>query len=469
MVALQNYGNFQPVAPNKSFAETLQLIQTLGQMGDQRDARVMRDQAVQAAQAQAQAEAMRQAELRDALATAHRAPTAENYMRLSDLHAQYNPDKAKAFRESWSTLDTARQQETFRESVNMLTALETNPEIGIAKIQEQIEAATNAGDTEGAKKYQTLLGLIQTGPAGVQAVKDSLVTTIGMMPNGKDALGNVIKFAEERRTSAREPAAIEKVLADIGLTKAQTNKIISETRKLDAESIKLAGELEAAKASGGLDPEKKFASELQLNKEYAARAKSFIESTRLDSIIKTSAKDASGAGDVSLITSFMKMLDPGSVVRESEFATAQDTSGLIGSLIAAGEKVKSGQLLTPQQRLDFARLAGQYMEAAAKNEEQVRAGLNFMVKSYGLNPENVFGTMATGETPATAQSSGSPALTSLEGMKALALQRFPGEAARINAIKDEDTFKREYGKTYSMYLDQQGVGTTQQATTEVDF
>jgi hypothetical protein len=288
--------------------------------------------------------------------------------------------------------------------------------------------------------------LAQTGPEGAKAVSDFFGLTIAQMPGGPAAIEGVAKFGAEQRAAAAEPTAMLKALADLGLTEAQTNKVMAETKKLDAEITKMAGELEAAKASGGLDPEKKFNSELALNKEYATRTKSYDESLRLNSVIKDSAAANTGAGDLALINTFMKMLDPGSVVRESEFAQAQDTAGLIGKLTATATRVANGQILTPDQRKEFSGLANQYMEAATKNEEKVRAGLQFMVKSYGLNADNVFGTMADGTTKTAAPAPAAAGSSLRDFIKS----KWPGEVAKIDALSDAE-LANVYKKTTAEY------------------
>jgi hypothetical protein len=62
---------------------------------------------------------------------------------------------------------------------------------------------------------------------------------------------------------------------------------------------------------------------------------------------------ADGPGDLALVFSFMKMLDPGSVVRESEFSAAQNTAGLFQKLLVAAENIKKGDLLSDDQRKEF--------------------------------------------------------------------------------------------------------------------
>ena len=68
---------------------------------------------------------------------------------------------------------------------------------------------------------------------------------------------------------------------------------------------------------------------------------------------KKSYQDPSAAGDLSLIFNYMKMLDPGSVVRESEFAQAEKTGSWGSRIESARLKVLRGERLEPKVRNDF--------------------------------------------------------------------------------------------------------------------
>lgn len=196
------------------------------------------------------------------------------------------------------------------------------------------------------------------------------------------------QFAKEN-----EIANLKKKAADLGLTTAQTNSALATTRKLNTEVAKAALELEALKASGGVDPDKKFAQEEKIRKEWQTRSKVYSELGGIYSNLKASADAKTGPGDIALITGFMKMLDPGSVVRETEFATARDTAGLFAILSNQAQKIQSGQLfaLDSKQRQEYVTLAKQYLNAAEKKAGEEKKDLGIVVKNYNLNPENVFG------------------------------------------------------------------------------
>jgi len=70
------------------------------------------------------------------------------------------------------------------------------------------------------------------------------------------------------------------------------------------------------------------------------------------------------ASQISLIFSFMKMLDPGSVVREGEYATARKASGVPDRIRNLYNRALNGDFLTPVQVQDFVNQA----ELIAKEE-----------------------------------------------------------------------------------------------------
>jgi hypothetical protein len=95
----------------------------------------------------------------------------------------------------------------------------------------------------------------------------------------------------------------------------------------------------------------------------------------------------------------MKMLDPGSVVRETEFATAANAGGLLGRLQSLATKVESGQFLSQEQRNEFQNLSRKFLDAARTQEQGVQQSYQAIVDNYGLNPVNVFGVQtATAQT-----------------------------------------------------------------------
>ena len=92
-----------------------------------------------------------------------------------------------------------------------------------------------------------------------------------------------------------------------------------------------------------------------LRKEFTAlpEVKEFSKVRTAYNKVKEAGEDPSPAGDLSLIFNYMKILDPGSVVREGEFANAQNATGVPGKIVNFYNQVVDGTRLSPAQRQDF--------------------------------------------------------------------------------------------------------------------
>ena len=118
---------------------------------------------------------------------------------------------------------------------------------------------------------------------------------------------------------------------------------------------KQAADDKAAKASAG----KNFKDVMDLRKEFLTQSKDYQKVRDAYMRVKASTHDPSPAGDLSLIFNYMKMLDPGSVVRESEFRTAAAAGSYGERIKAAANKVISGERLSPAMREDFVKKSGE--------------------------------------------------------------------------------------------------------------
>lgn len=102
--------------------------------------------------------------------------------------------------------------------------------------------------------------------------------------------------------------------------------------------------------------------------------------------VQSAASRPSAAGDLSLIFAFMKMLDPGSVVREQEFANAQNAAGVPDQVRNAYNKAISGQRLNPTQRQDFLNQAAQLATNAEGRITGTTRKYQDIARQYGYDP-----------------------------------------------------------------------------------
>jgi hypothetical protein len=131
---------------------------------------------------------------------------------------------------------------------------------------------------------------------------------------------------------------------------------------------------------GAVDPEKAFANEVELMKAY--RTEPAVQmynqlsghyNTMLSAYNTTQTDPAAqGAGDLAMVYSYMKMLDPGSTVMQGEYASASNTSGIPDTLRNTYNAVIEGAGLTPTQRQAFLTQAGGMLQVRA----QPIAGIN---------------------------------------------------------------------------------------------
>lgn len=102
--------------------------------------------------------------------------------------------------------------------------------------------------------------------------------------------------------------------------------------------------------------------------------------------IKAGIAQGTPIGDVATATKVMKLLDPGSVVRESELGIAMAAGGKMDRLQNYVQMQLSGEKLTPTMRKDFGNLADELVAAAGQAYNKKRSEYEGMANRYGLDP-----------------------------------------------------------------------------------
>lgn len=133
------------------------------------------------------------------------------------------------------------------------------------------------------------------------------------------------------------------------------NRELQEKLNTRTNAMRIAA---AQIAAAGAKANRNNALENALRDDYRGAIKDIQYPTLAASIerIQASAENPSPAGDLSMIFNYMKLLDPGSVVRETEFRTAETAKPLlerVGLSWNAVRNVWEGKRLTESQRADF--------------------------------------------------------------------------------------------------------------------
>jgi hypothetical protein len=218
---------------------------------------------------------------------------------------------------------------------------------------------------------------------------------------------------EVLRAAARDPSAnvetlIGRAVADpelgnlddtavAGIMAEERAKAGAEAAKTDAtEALGAQREADAKKKArlpAPKAPKNQTVAATPLRKEFNAlpSVKAAADSSANFDTMTNASKDPSAAGDLALIFTFMKILDPGSVVKETEFANAQNAAGVDDRVRNAWNRTLSGERLSTAQRADFlAQAQGLRDQAVARANAEIQRYSDLATKS-GLDPVDVVG------------------------------------------------------------------------------
>lgn len=151
--------------------------------------------------------------------------------------------------------------------------------------------------------------------------------------------------------------------------------------------------------------------------------------------MQAAAANPSAAGDISLIFGFMKTMDPGSTVREGEFASAQNAAGVPERIRAMANNILNGQRLTPEQRADFLRTAEGQFNSYRTAYEKLAASYKGLAGKTGANPDRVVLPRSPPDTDLTKPPGTTPAV-STEDQEALKWLRANPNDPDAPAIRD---------------------------------
>jgi len=146
---------------------------------------------------------------------------------------------------------------------------------------------------------------------------------------------------------------------------------------------------------GGLSNVESKKQAATLRKEFMTQADTQGFQTIKAAWEKMQGAGQTGGGDISIMYSYIKMLDPNSVVREGELALGDRAAGLPDRVVKAYNKaVKTkGQGLAPVQRTQYVDEARNIYNSVAKKQKEVNAFYTGLAIDMGVDPNDVIGTV----------------------------------------------------------------------------
>ena len=151
------------------------------------------------------------------------------------------------------------------------------------------------------------------------------------------------------------------------------NKMGMPVTMANVEQIRRAGA--ASTVVNMNEGQKGFENEMKLGAAFRGEPiyKDFSDMRSAYGQVMTSLDAGTPIGDVAGATKIMKLLDPGSVVRESELGIAMASAGRMDRLKNYFNNLMTGQKLTPTQRQDFKTLSNELYAVAGQAYNQKRS------------------------------------------------------------------------------------------------
>lgn len=316
--------------------------------------------------AQKQQEMDRTREMYAEMADLARDPSNITSENIFQLQIKY-PQLGDHFTKSFGQLSEAQKRASIKNMTPVFAALQNgNPDLAIATLEEQKKALINSG-------MEDRVGAIDAKIAEIKSSPDIARFSTGM------GLANLVGADDFKNItdSLNKPSGkigTYKFDPKLGIFNTETGEVSLSIKDLGVPTI---------------DPEKKFDQEEKLRKDFNNITKDFREVRDSFSRVQASGESPSAAGDLALIFNYMKILDPGSTVREGEFATAQNSAGVPEIIRSQFNRILRGERLTDSQRSDFLNRANILFKRRQDQYKKTSNEYRNLAKRYDLSQENI--------------------------------------------------------------------------------
>lgn len=216
----------------------------------------------------------------------------------------------------------------------------------------------------------------------LEAITRSEMVQEQLIPFGFKPTGLVRKEAEVEIAEAAKPT---KALSPAG-KEIQDRELFKKTFGEDSPQVKAFDEA-ASEEGGAVAP--KLSDERGMRQEFTKLSAPFVAVQNSFRKVKATAGLGTAAGDLSLIFAYMKMLDPESVVREGEQATAENARGVTDSVRNIYNKLTTGVKLTAKQRKEFVASAEKLFELQTDSQNNLVKQFEVIAKISGIDSAKV--------------------------------------------------------------------------------
>ncbi len=224
-----------------------------------------------------------------------------------------------------------------------------------------------------------LLSGVNDQPSFDRAMQTAQKFGIDSSPLGKYYDPDLVKQYQAMSMTAKDNLSYQQSLMENAFKEKELG-----FKQQDLEARVLENKAKALKESTGM------ASELRKERSGLPTTRNTQEVAAAYNKIQSAAKyNNDPVADLSLVYNYMKMLDPGSTVREGEYATAKNAKGVPDQVMDAYNNAIRGTLLNPVQRNQFLNQSKNLYQAQIDVQKQVDSQYSNLAKKSGIAPEDV--------------------------------------------------------------------------------
>lgn len=237
---------------------------------------------------------------------------------------------------------------------------------------------------------------------------DKLFQALQIANAGMGIAVNYQNFQKVREDREAAPAIREQEAQlrteDINQKQAQTRKIGADTAQTEAVTANLPTPEQARKK---FDQDLKQSQQVLDQKLKSGRIKNAQDLRRewsrdpitiaskngkvaIDKIRSAGIGEPSAAKDHAMIFNYMMTVDPGSTVKEGEFATVQQAGGIVDrATVGLFNRTLEGEMLTPQQREDFLKVSEDLWQQQVNSQQNLNKQYQDLAGRSGIPAQDV--------------------------------------------------------------------------------
>lgn len=280
-------------------------------------------------------------------------------------------------------MNTAQQQDAIKQNTFDLLNLPTNEERK-SRLSELIQEGHVRG--EDVRPYMSELGYIEQNPQSA----DKQLHAFASMSYPKEYQNWLAGTSKPKKHYEQGTGLMAGTSFD---SDTGTYKIAPKAQQLVQERQMQKDSQDQLKRELSQDNNNKQRAET-IYKDFAAKQKNYYKMQQahenIESALEVGKKDPTGTSDIALLFQFNHLLDPTSVVRQEEFEQAKNSAGYADGVYNLVQQVKSGKLLTDQQRKSIEAISNDHMERADRMYSQDRKFSEARAKAMGIDPNMIF-------------------------------------------------------------------------------